>query len=383
MTPSPAQAEAIKAIVDWFPRARSGGAAEFYLAGYAGTGKSTTANSAIAALRQRYGLGIIRTGAYTGKAAHVLRKKGVGGAQTIHSMIYRRVEETDPVTKVKTATFKRAVDGPASECDLIVLDEVSMVAEAMARDVRSFGKPILVMGDPGQLPPVGGAGAFTRRAPDVFLSEIHRQAEGSPILRVATMARKDQDIPAGDYGDDCEVRELDRESQQLVYRTDTQVICGIHRVRWAYTQRLRARLGFKGRRIFTGERIICCKNDHDLGLFNGGLGVVLAPPIVKPKSKHLIMAVQMDDLPDPIEVEVHPYLFTQHFTGPSPKPDLHKGVSEFDWGYVLTCHKSQGSEWPHVTVIDDSASFREDSAKWLYTAVTRASQGLTLLKRAA
>src|SRR6185295_17115561 len=78
----------------------------------------------------------------------------------------------------------------AAHAKLIVLDEVSMVSEEMARDLMSFGRPILVLGDPGQLPPIKGEGAFTRDAPDIMLTEIHRQAGESAIIRLATMARQ-------------------------------------------------------------------------------------------------------------------------------------------------------------------------------------------------
>ena len=81
----------------------------------------------------------------------------------------------------------------------VVLDEVSMVDEDMARDLMSFKKPILVLGDPGQLPPIRGEGAFTRDAPDVMLTEIHRQAEESAIIRLATMARQGDAIGFGQY----------------------------------------------------------------------------------------------------------------------------------------------------------------------------------------
>ena len=82
---------------------------------------------------------------------------------------------------------------------LIVLDEVSMVGDEMARDLLAFGKPILVLGDPGQLPPIKGEGAFTKAQPDVMLTEIHRQAGESAIIRLATMARQGLPIPYGEH----------------------------------------------------------------------------------------------------------------------------------------------------------------------------------------
>ena len=74
-----------------------------------------------------------------------------------------------------------------------------MVGEDMARDLMSFKKPILVLGDPGQLPPIKGEGAFTNVAPDIMLTEIHRQAAESAIIRLATMAREGQPIGFGSY----------------------------------------------------------------------------------------------------------------------------------------------------------------------------------------
>ena len=70
-----------------------------------------------------------------------------------------------------------------------MIDECSMVDEELGRDLLSFGKPILVLGDPAQLPPVKGGGFFTETAPDVMLTEIHRQAEGSAIIRASRAAR--------------------------------------------------------------------------------------------------------------------------------------------------------------------------------------------------
>src|SRR5437660_760849 len=135
---------------------------------------------------------------------------------TIHSMIYKPIEDDDG-----NVTFVLAPDTPAADARLIVLDEVSMVDDEIAADVRSYGKKILVIGDPGQLPPVRGQGAFTRRKPDVFLSEIHRQAADSPIIRLATMARKGEAVPPGDYGPDVKVDILTADTIAAIHRPGT------------------------------------------------------------------------------------------------------------------------------------------------------------------
>ena len=58
---------------------------------------------------------------------------------------------------------------------------------------------------------------------------------------------------------------------------------------------------------------------------------------------------------------------------------LRKNSDEFDYGYALTVHKAQGSQWDDVIVFDESWAFREHRHRWLYTAITRASQRLTVV----
>ncbi|MBF0391644.1 MAG: AAA family ATPase, partial [Alphaproteobacteria bacterium] len=368
-------------ILGWFPtRDRQ----VYYLAGFAGTGKSTVCGYAIAELQAKFSeVKKVITGAYTGKAAHVLRSKGVESAMTLHSMIYSPI--VDEVTG--KVTFVLNVGGPASEADLIVLDECSMIDEAMALDLLSFGKKVLVMGDPGQLPPVGGAGFFTARRPDSFLTEVHRQAAESPIIRVATMVRQGRLPRFGQVGDTI-VAPLTRETQEAVYREDTQAICGTHRVRWAYTARIRRRRGFVNPLPEWNERIICTRNHAEVGLFNGMLGKAVGDAVAVrerrfPDLDLCRLTVRLDDEADERrDILATPYLFNSLYHGASERPrGLKKGIEEWDWGYVLTCHKAQGSEWPHVTVVDDSGSFGADRWRWLYTACTRPSEGLTLLLR--
>jgi hypothetical protein len=88
----------------------------------------------------------------------------------------------------KTTLTRHAID--ERRLDTMVKGADGMVGDEMARDLLAFGKPILVLGDPGQLPPIKGDGAFTRAAPDVMLTEIHRQAGESAIIRLAAMARR-------------------------------------------------------------------------------------------------------------------------------------------------------------------------------------------------
>ena len=364
---------AIDAIVDWYGDPDR---MEIYVAGYAGVGKTTCVKEAISRIKSIYGIQHVLTGAYTGKAAHVLKKKGNEGAQTIHSMIYKCVpkrdeegNETDEFEFVRNAQIM---------ADLVVLDEISMVSSDIVEDFRTFKIKTIVLGDPGQLPPINGEGAFTSRDPDIFLKQIHRQAEDSPILELATMARNGIALPIGYNKGDVRVLRLTKETAEHIYNPDTQVICGLNRVRWGITQDMRKKLGFTEPFPVASERIICCKNDKNFGLFNGGMGHIKS---ISPHSDGAYKIAANIEGVNYKKMIVDGHLFRQHFTADTMKASWKKKLKEFDWSYVITCHKAQGSGFPDVTVIDDSDSFREHKWRWLYTAATRAETGLTILVR--
>jgi len=207
-TLAPQQAAALGTIKEWW---WDDSAQIFRLFGYAGTGKTTIAKLVPGVLDL---VGRVRFAAYTGKAAHVLARKGCAPVSTIHSLIYQPIEvmepcgaglacpDRDPDTnrcghEVKRLEFVRKPlleadfvdyeedqeETPEPSVRLIILDEVSMVDQTLAADLLSFGVRVLVLGDPAQLPPISGTGYFTQAEPDFMLTEVHRQAAESPVLR--------------------------------------------------------------------------------------------------------------------------------------------------------------------------------------------------------
>ncbi|MBK9080549.1 MAG: AAA family ATPase, partial [Rhizobiales bacterium] len=174
---SPQQEDALARVGAWLA---AGEPQVFRLFGYAGTGKTTLARHVA---DQADGEALFA--AFTGKAALVMRSKGCRNAQTIHSLIYRPAD-----TESETPTFTLNHESAAARAELIVIDECSMVDEELGRDLLSFGKPVLVLGDPGQLPPVKGGGFFTDAEPDAMLTEVHRQASDDPIIRLSMIARE-------------------------------------------------------------------------------------------------------------------------------------------------------------------------------------------------
>src|SRR5215472_4367699 len=190
---SPHQDAALKAVAKWLKAkpGRNNTPQVFRLFGYAGTGKTTLAKH----LAQGVG-GRVLFAAFTGKAALVMRRKGCRDASTIHSLIYRPIEEN-----AEEPSFALWDDSPVHDAKLIVIDECSMVDEELGRDLMSFNVPLLVLGDPAQLPPIAGGGFFTDAEPDAMLTEVHRQAQDDPIVRLSMDIRAGRALSPGVYGE--------------------------------------------------------------------------------------------------------------------------------------------------------------------------------------
>lgn len=369
---SPQQDGALTAVSRWLKAGR-GAPQVFRLFGYAGTGKSTLAREFAADVD-----GDVLFGAFTGKAAHVMHRKGCKGASTIHSMIYR-LDEEDKMRE--EPRFILNPDSPVKGAALVIIDECSMVDEFLGRDLLSFRTPILVLGDPAQLPPVKGAGFFTEAQPDVMLTEVHRQAAESPIIRLATKVREGERLEVGEFGD---ARVITRAgvTPDAVLAAD-QVLVGLNKTRTAYNARIRTLKGISAALPTPGERLVCLRNVKDKRLLNGSLWSVVDTK--KPTSRTKALGVtKLKIAPDDdgaqerhVDVTVKNEFWSGH-EGDLEWQDK-KGTEEFTFGYALTCHKAQGSQWDEVIVFDESSAFREDKNRWLYTATTRAAERLTIV----
>ena len=241
---SPHQDAALRAIADWLKAkpGKGGTPPIFRLFGYAGTGKTTLAKTIAEGVD-----GEVKFAAFTGKAAMVMRSKGCAGASTIHSLIYRARESGEEVPE-----FVLWDEAPASEAKLIIIDECSMVDAELGRDLMSFGVPVLVLGDPAQLPPIQGGGYFTEAEPDAMLTEVHRQAFDNPIVRLSMQVRAGERPKPGDYGDTQVVRRDGLDPQRVL--DAEQVLVGRNATRRAYNIRMRERRGFAGAHADRGRQ---------------------------------------------------------------------------------------------------------------------------------
>ncbi|KJF65999.1 ATP-dependent DNA helicase [Rhizobium nepotum] len=372
---SPQQDEALKAVSRWLKEGRT---PVFRLFGYAGTGKTTLAKHFAENVD-----GEVLFAAFTGKAAQVLRSRGATNARTIHSLIYRpRGEETvedEETGKTSVAPmFSINRQSPLAKAALIIIDECSMVDEQLGKDLMSFGTPILVLGDPGQLPPVSGGGFFTEQEPDYLLSEIHRQAKDNPIIHLAMEVREGREIMRGDYGA-AQVISKSEVTQSLVLDAD-QVLVGTNRTRRRYNQRLRELKGFTADYPQSGDKLVCLRNDPTKGLLNGSLWQVMSSSreTVKP-GINLMIRPEDDDMDrGAAKIKLLKAAFEDVET--EIPWTTRKRYDEFDFGYALTVHKAQGSQWNNVVLFDESYAFRDSRERWLYTAITRAAETLTIVR---
>jgi exodeoxyribonuclease-5 len=311
----------------------------FKIGGYAGTGKTTILKEIMS---RHLNMGAC---AYTGKAASVLRSKGIKDATTIHKKIYQWVD--DRFYKVKSLNYNR-----------LGIDEGSMVGSDIFADLCSYKVPLVILGDPGQLEPIGSKEINLMREPDITLNQIHRQAENNPIIKLATAIR---------LRNEYETEKLDKD----YYDWADIVICGYNKTRVEVNKHVRRN---RKELLEVGERIICLRNNTNLRVFNGLIMEVTA--IKERNTKYWRIDALADDGTRYSGLPV----WTGNFNRASTVKYSRKGnnVMIADYGYAITCHKSQGSEWDKVLVINQSAPKLWDQQRWLYTAVTRASKELKL-----
>ncbi len=337
------QEQAYRQFLQWMATGQS---QEFRLGGLAGTGKTTLVK---AMQEQMSNCDVI---APTAKAAEVLNRKGVA-AKTCHSLLCRfSHEELGADGKLKPVFSDRKVTK-----DFLIVDESSMITSEMRSKILRCANRVVWVGDYGQLPPVDpdgtGESVMSEESLDAKLTTQHRHTGSDDLIGFANFLR------AGNHP-----REWEATSDQVCVdpagvNTFNEVvdyilgdslwpaICYRNDFISAFNQRVRHVLGFKNQ-IEIGLRIVCTYNSNQHGIANGEMFTVAkhdGNKIVTECGKRF-----------PITFD----------------PADRKAVRVQD-GYAVTCHKSQGSEWPRIAVVEDMSA----SPQWRYTAATRAQKHVT------
>lgn len=373
----------------------------FVLDGPAGSGKTTIVKRVIENVD-----GLVLCAAPTGKAALRMKQLGYPKPQTLHKLLFnpkdrsqervrelemqlRELEAATPPTpqakleraskelnaarrKAASPLFEGKEESDLAHAKLLIVDEGFMVDKQVGLEAIGYKTPILVMGDSAQLPPIGGPAFFARRAPDQLLTEVHRQARDNPVLRLATDARERR-LPAyGVYGDS---KVVDKLSMQEAMQHD-QILVGRNHTRRAKNKGIREILGRKTWVPEVGDRVICRKNQHSLGLINGSMWRVLE--VGQVIDEEVPMLLKSDDGYEDTEIYVR--MHAHPFRGEDVPSEVLRMSSLGDHGYVITTHLAQGSEWNSV-MVNVEPVHNCDYFRWLYTAISRARLRVTIKLR--
>ena len=372
------------------------GAKRAVISGYAGTGKSTLVRFIIEELPGVDPLIDVCYAAYTGKACQVLKDKGNPNVSTLHRLLFESIPKPD-------GTFFRKRK-PSIEYKIVVIDEASMVPKDFVEILNEYPIFTIWLGDPFQLPPVdkNSANNLLDR-PDVMLTQIMRQEAESDIIRLSMDIREGRPL---DYyhGNDAIVISKSELNTGMLQWADI-ILCGTNKTRIALNNQMRDLLGHHGS-VTEGEKLIALRNywddiaTNDDPLINGTIGYashIFENFIHYPKYLHdgpdiqLIMADFTSEIggkygqfamdKQNILTGVYSLNNKEKFKiGKNPRYSRSL-PKEFTYGYAITAHKAQGSEWDRVLVIEEKFPFdKMEHARWLYTAVTRASQKLVLVR---
>lgn len=408
---------ALDALMDWWKNpARP---QLITLGGYAGCGKTTIVSVFRKILSEEYPSLVVGFCAFTGKAASVMKHK-------LHSNLSKEITSRDSIGTIHSLMYSPIYDDKTGEiidwrkvtalaCDLIVIDEASMVSRQIYDDISSYGIPIIAVGDHGQLPPVDSEKFNLMENPEIKLETLHRFAEKDGLILISKMARIDGFIPFGKHGDQViKCNSKDPLVGQFIKQkcgdfSDSIMICGFNKTRIKMNRLIRTKIfNNLDDDLVLHDKVVCLKNNkkaQGCEIYNGMIGDVIEKvtysgaydvKIKFPEEpypyKGIISKEFLKDKPNFSQFIIYKDLkmlrkargVADYFSvGSIIKQESEKiYLDNFDYGYCITCHKSQGSEWSNVVVLEEKSAYWSSGdmwRRWLYTAVTRAKNRLLLV----
>lgn len=415
MIPTEEQDVALKSIKYWFEHETS---KVYRLGGLAGTGKS----SIIPMLHEYLGLSPynLEYVAPTNKAALIVQRRlnDAGlmvNTRTLHKAYYAKNErhcDDCPLTE-SLRNVCHGLPGYNScgcyldfdvrinldrQIKLIVCDESSMVGREIYEDLMSGigDTKILFVGDHGQLEPVEDNYEVLKRYgkfdlmndPDYVLTQIQRQAQDSPIIRLAHAARKGRAIPYGAFGEGIQkiksAEELEFDFRDpgtigITYFSNVDDTNKYHKGRISVANLnyiWRMNLGLDPKRPVVGDRVVCRDFIRNHGIAKGSLATIQEIKYVSPEIYYVTLELS-DGRSYDGNIAAKQFYNNRVIWGM-------QHLAKWDYGYALTCHTAQGSEFDSVVVFEPPVAFikwigSESYSRWLYTAITRAKQHLLIV----
>lgn len=344
------------------------------IAGYAGTGKSYLVNAIVDSFGFKEDE--VAYACYTGKAALVLQRQGKN-AITLHKLLYKSYPDG------RGGFINKPREYLEPRPKLIIVDEISMCPAKLWALLLSHGVYIIGLGDPFQLPPIGDSLNLLSR-PHIFLTEVMRQALDNDIIKYSMELREGKKLVPGIVGKNIKTHHKSEIVSGMMLWAD-QILCGKNVTRQYLNSQMREILGKKGI-LDEGDKIICTKNYWDYTsddgnfLVNGCIGNV-SNILVNEKAKNIRGEFSMDNSCFGDLRFDYSLLTTGKPTtirGPRGKI-LPNPYIEADYGYAITVHKAQGSQFDKVLVYDEHLYQEENHNRWLYTAITRAVDKVVVL----
>lgn len=371
------------------------------LTGFAGSGK-TTCLKAIAASRPHEIL------CPTGKASIRVREATGLTAQTIHRFLYTPSE--DPKTGAPLFDLKDFSELEYCADKLVIVDEASMVSREVWKDLYDMavvvGYKILLVGDTFQLPPISKDPKDKFSSLELYtpfkahLSEVVRQALDSPIIRASMLLRSNRP--------DNEAMSLLTaigESKLVAKALEVRakggvIICHTNKRRHALNDLMRKELGY-GADLEKNEPLLVVQNNYKLDRMNGevvsfgGWNVVPTETLqIVALDRYTQSSMEMQFGVGTVEA-AECMLGLEEVAGKTDKEQIGTGAMRraaknawlrigdpaecppylhCNFGYALTAHKSQGSEFPvGLVVLEDSLQKMpgRERKRWAYTSLTR------------
>jgi exodeoxyribonuclease-5 len=268
-----------------------------------------------------------------------------------------------------------------------------MINDKMIKDILSFNLPTIFLGDIGQLPPVIGQNSLLKDVNniDAQLTKVLRQNDTSGILDLATKARNGEKLLEGTYKN-CRVLHL--KDIEDITKYDI-VLCWRNSTRKLFNQAIRKELGIKDIYPLKGERVIGLKNNYfhqieyeGIPIFpvNGLPSTVLNDYKLSSDKKNILLDYRPDFIKDPkgpfFRTICHAEYFNNYGYDIEKDPfitDDEDDLVHLDFGYALSVHRSQGSEYKRGLFLDEFEGNEDIHNKFLYTGITRFMQGVDIV----